>query len=181
MAADSPDAQQEWEAYAKDRYESRRGSLVEYRGWARQLMQVMAVVIALEITLFGRQVGDAAALSLWYLLPVLVLLSTITYQITLLDLARGAGYNLCVFRHPAAPRDIPVGDSVHETRRRIAAEYSRAYDERDAESAAVGHRVKELGAALALSLLRGLLLAISLMFLVICIVGGETSRLPGLP
>jgi hypothetical protein len=181
MTMDGADAHQEWESYAKARYESRRGNLVEYRSWARQLMQVMAVVIALEITLFGKLVGDAAALSLWYLLPVLVLLATITYQITLLDLARGAGYDLSVFRHPAAPRNVLVGDTVQETRRRIAAEYSRAYDERDAESAAVGHRVKELGAALAGSLFRGLLFAISLMFLVICIVGGESPLLRGRP
>jgi hypothetical protein len=181
MVDEPTSAGQEWEAYAKQRYESRRGSLVEYRSWARQLMQVMAVVIALEITLFGKLVGDAALVSLWYVLPVLVLLATVTYQITLLDLARGAGYDLSVFRHPAAPRDVLIGDTVQETRRRIAAEYSRAYDERDAASAAVGHRVKELGAALALSLARGLLFAISLMFLVICIVGGEPSLLQGRP
>jgi hypothetical protein len=76
---------------------------------------------------------------------------------------------------------VLVADTAQATRRRIAAEYSRAYDERDAASAAVGHRVKELGAALAVSLFRGLLFAISLMFLVICIVGGETSLRHGRP
>ena len=155
-------AHEEWEAYAKHRYESRRGALVEYRSWARQLMQVMGVVIALEVTLFGRMIDNG--FSIWNLVPLGVLLVTITYQIILLDMARQVGYNLASFQHPAAPKDLLVRESVEAMRQAIAAEYSTAYDERDAESAAVGQEVRGLGAGFASSLFRGLLGTIFLVF-----------------
>src|SRR3989442_2316374 len=89
--ADLPDPNQEWEAYAKDRYESRRGSLVEFRGWARQLVQVVGVVIALEMALFAKLLDGFFP---WNVIPLLTLLVTVAYQVTLLDLARDVGANL---------------------------------------------------------------------------------------
>ena len=97
------DSSREWENYAKDRYESRRDSLVEFRGWARQFMQFIGVVIAIEIALFGKLVD---LFSIWCVVPLLSLLATLAYQLTLLDLARAVGYSLAAFRYPEAPDEL---------------------------------------------------------------------------
>jgi hypothetical protein len=159
------DASREWETYAKDRYESRRGSLVEFRGWARQFMQFVGVVIAIEIALFGKLVD---VFSFWSVLPLLSLLGTIAYQLTLLDLARGVGYSLASFRYPEAPDELRIVKSDRAMRREIALQYVMAYDERNAQSQAVGPQIAGLGRGFTGSLfgLMGSLLLTLLMLVV---------------
>src|SRR5688572_24321173 len=99
------DGSLEWETYAKDRYESRRSTLVEFRGWARQFMQFVGVVIAIEMALFGKLVD---LFTVWSVLPLLLLLGTVAYQLTLLDLARAVGYALRPFRYPQAPDELAI-------------------------------------------------------------------------
>jgi hypothetical protein len=152
--AEKREATQEWESYAKDRYESRRGSLVEFRGWARQLMQIVGVVIAIEIALFGKLVD---VFSVWSVVPLVALLATVAYQLTLLDLARAVGYSLTAFKYPESPTQVPVARSGRAMRRAIARQYSLAYEERNAESSAVGPRVADLGRGFIGSLFYGLM------------------------
>jgi hypothetical protein len=135
------DASREWETYAKDRYESRRGSLVEFRGWARQFMQIVGVVIAVEMALFGKLVD---LFSIWSVLPLASLLGTVAYQLTLLDLARGVGYSLTPFQYPEAPDQLAITRSARAMRRAISIQYVMGYEERDTESAAVGRRIADL-------------------------------------
>jgi hypothetical protein len=73
------DGSRDWEEYAKDRYVARRNALVEFRGWARQFMQFVGVVIAIEMALFGKLVD---LFSIWSVLPMMSLLGTVAYQLT---------------------------------------------------------------------------------------------------
>ena len=139
--AQGKDGDREWETYAKDRYESRRSALVEFRGWARQFMQFVGVVIAIEIALFGKLVDLFSA---WSVLPILSLVGTVAYQLTLLDLARGIGYSLAPFHYPEAPDELVVRRSDRAMRREISLQYVMAYEERNAESSAAGPRIAGL-------------------------------------
>jgi hypothetical protein len=158
-----PDGSREWEAYAKDRYESRRGALVEFRGWARQFMQFVGVVIAIEIALFGKLVD---VFSPWSALPILSLVGTVAYQLTLLDLARGIGYSLAPFQYPAAPDELAIRRSERAMRREISMQYVMAYEERDAESAEVGPRIAGLSRGFTGSLY-GLIASLLLTFVML--------------
>ena len=143
------DGSLEWETYAKDRYESRRSSLVEFRGWARQFMQFIGVVIAIEIALFGKLVD---LFSVWSVLPIFSLLGTLAYQLMLLDLARAVGYSRAPFRYPEAPDELAIVRSERAMRRAISLQYVMAYEERNAESASVGPRIVLLSRGFAGSL-----------------------------
>jgi hypothetical protein len=94
-------------------------------------------------------------------------LVTVFYQVMLLYLALSVGYNLVPFRHPQPPDDLPhdaatTGLGLREV---IAEEYARACEEREAASASAGRQVSEIGRAFVRSLILGLLVTITLSFL----------------
>jgi hypothetical protein len=153
---------EDWAEYAKDRYESARSGIIEFRGWARQLLAALAVVIGLEVNFLVRLLDVATS---WMFAPIGWLFVTIVYQMLVARRIIPLGYgSVWGAEVPVAPQQMAHrlrgGRNTAPSRQLIGDQYAQAYLARRTVS-------KEISAALVAethrvvrSLLLGLTVAI---------------------
>jgi hypothetical protein len=121
----------QWAEYAKDRYESARSGIIEFRAWARQLLTAVAVVVGLEMSLLLRVVELRGA---WRIVVIVWLLATVVYQLLIARKLVRLGYQMVW-----VPSEIPcspafarfrLSQGTKPPKELLAEQYSQAYRDR---------------------------------------------------
>jgi len=154
-----------WAQYAKERYDASERRIAEFRGWARQLVAAIAVVVGLEAALLSQlgKVGEVHPLPLAACL--LVLLLGAVWQIVLLGRAVRSGYIGHGLLGPERP--VALADYVTtelETRRITGAYYAKAAED--------SHELAETVVGEISALARGFVATLWLLFAAMVLTGG---------
>lgn len=166
-AVPSEDAEwlEEWAEYAKDRYQSARSGIIEFRGWARQLLTAVAVVVGLEMTLLLKVIELRTG---WRLLAVVWLLVAIVYQLLIARRLVGLGYQMVWAREvPCSPQMArrKLMTSTASPKEVIAEQYSQAYRDRRTLSRQIADELASESNGFVKSIILGLTPAVALAML----------------
>lgn len=122
-----------WAEFAKQRFASADARIVEYRGWARQLIAAIGVVIGLEVTIVARLALDRAV-PLDIVIrstSLILLLAPLVVQFFVLRWLLHIGYRGAHLLAPESPTvlaDYLVEKDEAEAHRMIGAYYAKGYD-----------------------------------------------------
>jgi hypothetical protein len=151
----------DWHDYAKSRYESARDSIIEFRGWARQLMGAMAVVIGLEITILLKVLELRTP---WKHVGIAWLVVTVVYQLMIASRLVRLGYQMprSLYVTPKSPRMMRLEISKDTSRARvaIAEQYAEAQRDRYSVSRKISQELFAESSGFVKSLMFGLLIAV---------------------
>jgi hypothetical protein len=138
-----------WADYAKARFASADTRITEYRGWARQLIAAIGVVIGLEVTIVARLALDTTLTLARELrgISLALLLVPLAVQVLILRRLLHVGYRGEHLLGPEAPTklaDYLAEKDEVETQRVIGAYYAKSFDHFHTLAERLG---KQVGAA----------------------------------